>query len=320
MGGSFRLESVAGLVWNTHYAHQANYFASEMKLIDPEIMVGAVFEVSFLQAAWMNAVLPHMTTWNDEVLATLSNDIDFMSVHFYAPFDKLGSSDALSHLVLASPMVFSQNLELLGESLQTYNRNDLTIAVTEYNTFFGDEIQLDERTAEPEAALFQGLMLFEMMRNPKVVLANNWSLINNSVFGMMRTNINGDVSTRPTYPVFQSLAQQANNQLLSSSISSPGYTVDPIGNIPEIEHVPYLDAVVTHSLLSGHTIVNVINRSMDQSSMLTITGLPGGLEVDEIISYSGTSALQWHLPVYSKASAGQPIRISPFSYTQIIYR
>lgn len=302
------------------YAQTANQFAAEMKRIDPDIKIGAALEISFLQAAWMQQVLPHMTTWNDEVLAVLSDNIDFLSVHFYAPFDKLFSNARLSQLVLAGPLVFSQNLRLLQEALRTHNRSDIAIAVTEYNTFFGDKVKLDERTAEPEAALFQGLMLFEMMRNPDVILANNWSLINNSVFGMIQTDANNQASTRPTYPVFRTLAQQANSQFLSSTVTSPGYTVAAKGNIPQLDHVPYIDAVSTTNLSSGHITINVINRSLDSSSMLTITGLRSELKSAEIVSYSGNQAAQWRVSVESNSSAGQPINIPPFSYTRIIFR
>lgn len=249
-----------GYVKASDYAKKASEFASALKQANTNVHVGAALEISFTQAAWMANVFPHLVTWNTDVIPGLSEDIDFVSLHFYAPYDKYFSDDRLTDLTLAGPVVFKENLAILEQQLQQSERYDIQFAITEYNTFFGDTRVLDPRTAGPEAALFSALMLFEMARNPRVILANHWSLLNNAVFGLFGKDKQANWSVRPSFDVMTILSAQATNHVLPATIDSPHYSVEAKGNIPKIDKVPMIDALATRDS-DGVGYYNIVNRS-----------------------------------------------------------
>lgn len=270
-----------------NYGKKLREFAAAMKRVDPDIKIGAALEISFLQADWMPGIYPHMETWNEEVLQTAGDAIDFVSLHFYAPFDKASNRD-LRQLVLAAPITFEQNLELVKKHLRQYVAEDVELTITEYNTFFGDTVKLDPRTASTEAALFNALMLFSFMRNPDITLANHHSLLNNDVFGMLETTTTGQLNKRPTFDVFEQLSQFSNRWMLPIQILSDGYPQNAKGNVGEITDVPYIDAVAV-SNEKGFDVA-IVNRAYSNSVTLrmNIEGDTSSREI-QVVSFRSTN-------------------------------
>ena len=297
------------------YAQRVNDFARAMKQVDPSLKIGAVLELSFLNAAWMKNVFPHMVTWNDEVLENLSNQVDFASLHFYAPFDKTWLDDNTLKLALSGPQVFVQNIDILKKQLAQHNRMDLELAVTEYNTFFGDKVKLDRRTAYTEGAIFNGLLLFQMIREPQIILANHWSLVNNAVFGMLGSSTISTVEFRPVYTVFKHLAEQQGWSVLASKVYSPGYKITAKGNIPAIKTVPYLDVLVTKNVNSTKIRFNIINRSHEHAMDIILEGYQPILSNITITSWNGIEKTGWNKQHSKLGNLNSGIRVDPFSFT-----
>ncbi|WP_367156015.1 alpha-L-arabinofuranosidase C-terminal domain-containing protein [Methylomonas sp. HYX-M1] len=247
----------------SNYAARVKDFAKAMKTVDPSIKVGVALEASFTQAAWMVNVYPHLLSWNEQVIKHLDASLDFVVVHFYAPFDKMFFNNDLKRLVLAGPMVFAQNLASVKGLLATHQRDRMEIAVTEYNTFFGEKVVLDKRISSAESALFNAMMLFAMMRDDKVVLANHWSLLNNSSFGMLQYQ-DGVLLKRPNYDVMTLLSQMAQGSVLDTKVQSPAYSIDAKGNLPALAQVPYLDAIAVIGA-NKDLLLAVVNRGLEDS-------------------------------------------------------
>ncbi len=256
------------------YARKVVKFAKAMKARDPSIKVGAHLEASFLQAAWMKNVHPHLLTWNEEVLKVAGRDIDFVVLHFYAPFDKLPSEDDLHRLVWAGPVVFEQNVAAIRVMLKRFARPGVKIALSEYGTFFGGKVAPHPRIGSTENALFSALILFTCIRDPDITMANHWSLINNSSFGILRTTPAGRLTTRPTYQVLRSLAPMAGMKVLPLRIDGNGYAVQARGNIPGLKKVPYLDAVAVRGD-DGLVRLAVVNRSPNATVEATLSFVAG---------------------------------------------
>jgi alpha-N-arabinofuranosidase len=310
-----------GYVTADEYARRASEFAAAMKSADPAISVGAAVEVSFSQAAWMKDVYPHLLVWNERVIRGLSEDVDFLSLHFYAPFDKSLSDSTLAGVVLAAPLVFRDNVASVRDLLRTHGRQDVALAVTEYATFFGDERSLDLRTAGPESALFIALMLFEMAGQADIVLANHWSLVNNDVFGLVEIDAEGEVRRRPTQHVFAALAAQRGNRIIETAIASPSYSVAALGNVPSLQEVPYLDALGTVED-GGRKVVNLVNRSTDTALAVALNETGARLQSAIVTQWHGASAELWESGYSQSRLAADEVGsltivLPPFSFTTV---
>ncbi len=293
------------------YAQKFLKFSRALKKADSRVRVGAVLEGAFLSAQWIGSVHPHMVTWNDEVLSLAAREMDFAIVHFYGPFDELYRENDLRKLVYAAPLAFARNLDLLATKFSRYGRPDLPVAVTEYNTLFGEVTEIVPRTFSTEGGLFLGLMLFEFMRNERVVLANHWSLMDNVMFGMIQRHGNG-VLLRPTYNVFKAIARFRNGHLLQVEVAGDGYSVHARGNVPALAHVNYVDAAaVRHA--DGQMLVAIINRSPDASvtTRLSLTGA-GGQSVIEGFTLSPAdreTRTMWHRKSLSPVSVSGTLEL-----------
>lgn len=269
----------AGYTTAAAYAKKLVAFSRHMKSRHPSIKIGAGLEVSFLQAAWMDKIYPHMTTWNEEVLKIAGQDIDFVSLHYYTPFDKTFDKNVLKKLIWAGPLVFEQNTKRIKSLLRKYSRPGVEVVVSEYNIYFGEKKKLGSRIASTDASLYMAMMMFGFIRDEQITMANHWSLLNNDVFGMLKTERGKiEITRRPTYEVFRDLAKFAGYRVLKSSITANGYSVDAKGNIPHLEEVPYVDFIAAGNS-SGEFMIAAVNRSPLE-------------QVKASISFSGTGTAE----------------------------
>ncbi len=245
------------------YGRRIIEFARAMRQRDPTIRIGAHLEASFLQAPWMAPIYPHMATWNEALLKVAGKEIDFAVLHFYVPHDKVWDDKALTRLVMAGPLVFEKNLATIRGLLERHARPDIEIALTEYGTYFGEKLLLSKRIESTESALFNSMLLFSVIRDGGLVMANHWSLVNNSRFGMLAAAPGKPIVRRPNHQSLAALSALAGKSRLPVTYSGPHYKVEARGNIGAQPRVPMLDAVAGRDDRTGRTTLLVINRSLD---------------------------------------------------------
>lgn len=263
-----------GHVSAMEYGRKIIEFVRKMRARDPKVRIGAHLEASFLQAAWMPAIYPHMATWNEEVLKIAGREIDFAILHFYVPHDELWNERDLARLVWAGPLVFEQNLLRIRSLLKQYARPEVELALTEYGTYFGEKLLLSRRIASTEGALFNALMLMTLIRDGGFAMANHWSLINNSRFGMLEATAGQTLLKRPTYAAFSMIASLSGMTYLPVHYAGPGYRVQARGNVSALPEVPLLDAIAGRDDATGKISMIVVNRSPDEAVEIDIAA-PG---------------------------------------------
>jgi alpha-N-arabinofuranosidase len=275
-------------------------FARAMKARDPRIKVGAHLEVSFSQAAWMKGLMPHLLTWNEEVLKVCAKEIDFVVLHFYSPFDTLPAEDDLHRLVWSSSIVFTQNAAMVRGLLKRYGTpgRGVEMAVTEYGTFFGEKIAPGPRIGTVENALFSALLLFACTREPDVTLANHWSLLNNSSFGMLRTR-GGLLERRPTFEAIRQLAPLAGGRTIGLDVQCGSFAVKAKGSVPALPEVSVLDGIAVRGK-GGDLTVAVVNRSPRGAVDASIS-FGGGRAPEKLVvrTLAGGEDGTWKAPVES---------------------
>jgi alpha-N-arabinofuranosidase len=283
------------------YAEKFLAFAKEMRKRVPGVKLGVTLDVAFLQAAWMKWVMPHMTTWNEDVLKIAGPEVDFAVVHWYAPFDKVKGDSALAQLIWSSPDVLGENLGRIRALLRTHARPGAEIAITEYGTAFNDKGFLDQRITSTEHALHVALILMQLMGEPDVVIANNWSLLNNSVFGILETASSGTLRRRPSFEVFKELSAFGGRRIVPVQVTGDAYRVKAIGNIPERPEVSIVRASAALGD-GGELRVALVNRSADRSAKVTlrVAGAKGTRALRGVVlepaSRGGDPAPAWAAP------------------------
>lgn len=275
------------------YAQRFIEFRNAMRARDASIKVGLDVEVTFTQAAWMANVYPFLLTWNEDVLKAAGQQADFVSLHFYAPQDKLWSEKTLAQTVWASPMVFTQNVARLRAQLAKYARPDTQLLVTEYGTAFADKVAPSARIASTQTALYDASMLFAFARDGGIARAQNWSLSNNSQYGTMVLAANTPMQKRPAYTVYAALKDWAGARLLPMDVGTPNYAVSAIGNVPALPSVPVVDSLAALDA-NGRLRIALVNRSIDQTLPVSIvTQTPRRPGTSLLAVSGGPAAAQW---------------------------
>lgn len=273
------------------YAARLGEFARTMKKRDPAIKIGAIMEASFQEAGWLASVLPGLATWNEKLLKALGPEVDFLSLHFYTPFDTLGKEADLNRLVWAGPVAFERTLARIREQARASGHPNLEIAVTEYGTFFGEKVTLNPRIASTENALFNTLLMMSFMRAPDVTIANNWSLVNNSQFGMLSWE-GGKLGMRPWREAWLRLRDFAGARLVPVEVQSEGYAVAAKGNVPAIAQLAAIDAVAVRSDRGWR--LALVNRSPEREVDVALDSrggpLPDDLDMTTLIAERGGKA------------------------------
>jgi alpha-L-arabinofuranosidase len=252
------------------YADRFLAFQRAIKARDPSAKVGAILEASLTQASWLASAFPAVAAWNEEVLSRVGRSADFFVVHLYGPFDiRQQVSDAdVRRLALAAPDVLAENVLALADRLRAYGPN-AEFVVSEYGEFIDPDANgIPGRVAMTEGALFNALMLMKLIDMSNVTHANQWSLVNNYVFGMMTTE-SGRVSTRPLYELFSWLAKMGGGRVLPVTGSSDTYNVSAGGNVPSRGNIAMVQGTAVRRV-DGSMLAVFINRSPDTEVRTTI--------------------------------------------------
>ncbi len=146
-------------------------FRSEMRRIDPTILVGAV-GISFGNSPdyWIN-----YNNWGNEVIAAAGSVMDFYSIHEYAYVDPPANRQA----ALAQPQSTWQSIMADIETSfdQHANGRRVPIAVTEYNMFAVQDYDNGQWMTQGVNLLFMADTIGQMMKNG-FAIANQWDLAN----------------------------------------------------------------------------------------------------------------------------------------------
>lgn len=323
VGNELYAEREHGSLPPVEYGRAVARFAAALRTRFPGVQVGAMLEGAFQQAAWARAAVPKLLDWNEAVLASCGREIDFVALHFATPFDTHWLEDDLHRLVWAGPVAFEMTVAAVKQLLQRHARADLPIVVSEYTTFFGETTAPSARIAGTENALFCALMLFAMMRDPSIVAAANWSLLNNGTFGLLATDRDGRLSPRPAFDCFRLLAGFAGARLVPLRITAPGYAVTAKGNVPALAEVPMLDGVGRQAA-GGSFELALVNRSPTDLLQVSIATPAHRVALDGGESYAMVrdDPASWRLDRIAAAGAADSLSIPlpPASFASLHLR
>lgn len=155
------------------YAQRFNAASQAMKVVDPTIKLGVV----------LTNDAPG-TVWNEFVLTDVAGHADFVVVHAYLPrhdsdTPPAAPADELFANALAAPAQLERMLEQYRTLItQTTGRNDLPIAVTEFNGLFLGEDPVPYRFCLGNALLNAEFLRVFLRPENGVFLANHWLFLN----------------------------------------------------------------------------------------------------------------------------------------------
>ncbi len=252
------------------YAAKFRAMRNAMRAVDASISVGACCEICFQKAPWASSVLPDLLKWNSRLAQLAGKEIDFLSCHFYGPFDTSPHRQKIHNAIFALPVLFSDTIKDLRSLFPAGKR----IAVTEYNLGFGDKAPLDPMVAGYESGLFTALMLQTFVREG-VLLANHWSILGNDVFGMIESAATGRI--RPSGVFMKAVTDAASNHTMKVDVSSPTYDITGLGSVPAMKGIPIVHVTAFSSVQAapgtdyrGDMAIMVINTSQADSVNMAV--------------------------------------------------
>ena len=106
-------------------------------------------------------------------------------------------------------------------------------------------------------------------------MANLAQLVN--ALGMINTS-DTDMVDSPIYSAFQLYRDHALGLAVNSQITADTYDNAPLGNIPSLHGVPYLDASATVDTEKKQATLIVVNRHYDRpiAARIDLRNMPGG--------------------------------------------
>jgi len=300
IGNEIYSPATPGYSTAAEYAAKVKTFATAMKAMDPAIKIGVALEASFQKAAWMQAVYPHLLTWNEQVLKGCGQDIDFVVLHYYGPFDKMDDETALRKLVWAGPVVFKQTVDGIRALLQAHSKASVEMVVNEYNTAFESAETLNPRIGSTVSSLFNAMLLFACMRDDRITMANHWLFTQNTPLGLTEISADGATLThRPTFEVLKQLGAWAGSRVVPITITCPTYATVALGNVPQLSGIPVLDGIAALAA-DGTVRIAIVNRdpAAAVASTLNIRGgnEPVSLSTATLRPAGGTDIYTWDAP------------------------
>jgi alpha-L-arabinofuranosidase len=274
------------------YARRFLEFRRVIKARVPDARLGLVLEGSFLQAAWVPRVLPHLPGWNDTVLRVAGSQADFVVMHFYAPHDTVWRDTELERVVMAGADVFATNLQQIRAQLRAAGRPDTDILLSEYGLAFGERIAPSSRIASVEGALFAAALLTKALQVPQVRGTQYWSLLNNSSFGALET-ASGRLARRPVFDALSTMARLAPGRWVTAQVQAPVFETRALGAVPALSGLPELLVAATQQ--SDDTLrVNFVNRAADRPlKVLLDTEIQRASASGTVFSAGSRTASSW---------------------------
>lgn len=228
------------------FAARANEYINAMKAADGRIAIGVPLRLDKLGAL----PLVHFPGYAETVLRTVTAPIDFVSLHnAYLPLLYKGGKggtnpdvDDLFSVLMAASRVVSEdiaNVRTLWKQVRP--TQPLAIAVTEYSSMFTLGGGLDANVSSIGGALYLADVLRVFATTPELIMANQWSLNGNGIFGALNT----DGTMRPSAVVLQLYAHLYRGNVVKSTVTSPTFDSPAMGVVPEYKGTPLISALTT---------------------------------------------------------------------------
>ena len=245
------------------YGRLAIETARAMRLLAPDLELVACGSSS--------SSMPTFGSWEKEVLELTYEEVDYISCHAY--YDP-GGGDLASFLAAAADMDrFVSTVVAIADEVGARRRNPkrINISFDEWNVWSIAKFQAQGRLRDwPVApriiedeytvadAVVVGSLLISLLRHSdRVTAACLAQLVN--VIAPIRSEPGGASWRQTIYHPFALTSRHAVGDVLRVEPKTPSYET------PRYGEVPLIDAIATHDPDSRHTVLFVVNRSLDQA-------------------------------------------------------
>jgi len=286
--------------WQTGHVDPETYgrkcleFVRAMKATDPNIVLIAV---GVNETGLSNGI--DFYPWNERVLNMVSNAIDYLSAHHYAPgpellrtVEKRPSDEELYYPIVGFPEEMKHILREDIKLLERFSeRKSIDLAYDEWNVWIdGNEKNgLEERYLLRDGLYAAGMLHAFFLFPERVRITNIAQLVN--VLGVISTSETALVLT-PLYWALKLYRDHFGPILLENQVECETFAIERIGTIDKNERVPFLDAASSWDPEKETVSLAVINRHREKAieTQVTIEGMP--LDKDaELYVLSGKDAL-----------------------------
>ena len=274
------------------FARRANRFIGALRAIDP----GAVIGLPLTMDRRNGIPTTHVFGFTPQVLAGITERIDFVSVHdAYMPFGgKDADPAALYWAAMAATRTVRADMDAMQRALRAWRPDAaLPLAVTEYSAMFTlGAGATDQWAATPAAALYAADALRLFATSPDVLLANQWSLSANWVFGA----ITAHGFTRPVYTAMAWMGQALQGERVAATLRSDTVATPSVGLSAAQPALPLVESLVTREAGRAWRIA-LIQKDPRRAAQgrVTLAGLP----IDGVRS---ARLETWHAPDVFDAS------------------
>lgn len=258
-----------------HYGEDFILFVQAMKLVDPEIKIGAVG----LADSHGKGDADHDSPWNATVLEMTKNYLDFLVLHLYYPSAPADPVPYHSRTWFAAVMgAASQALAHLQEirsMIDTSSKRgkQIWVVVSEYGLWPADS-KSGQDYANLARALYDGdLLLFLVKQGQElgVNLATAWNLHGNNTTAAIRFDFKSESRVvRPQFFVYELLQKYLGRAVIPVQVTAPTLSAPHVGNVGPLKDIPSLQALAALNP-PGHLKLFVLNRSLDRDLTTSVT-------------------------------------------------
>jgi alpha-N-arabinofuranosidase len=280
------------------FARRANAFVAALRAIEPDAVIGLPLTMDR-----RNGIpTTHVFGFTAQVLAGITARIDFVSVHdAYMPFGgKSADPAALYWGAMAATRSVRADMDAMQRALHAWRPGvTLPLAVTEYSAMFTlGEGATDQWAATPAAGLYAADALRLFASSPDVLLANQWSLSANWVFGA----ITAHGFTRPVYTAMAWMGQALQGERVApAAMRSDSVATPSVGLAAAVPALPLVESLVTREAGRAWRVA-LIQKDPRRSAQgrISLAGLP--------IAKVRTVRLEtWHAPDVFDAADSQAL-------------
>ena len=325
------------------YARAYDVYARAMRAVDPDLTLIAVGVPTDLYGHW-----------NEDVLRTITEQIDQFSVHYYSiRTEKWQVRPADELLYLPKIAAAHEVAMMVDETIAIMDRyskqGQLPIAFDEWNTYSGAKAPDYIDNYNLADALYTGALMNACIeRCDRIHLSAIYHLINpmgsylvTPLYKWEEVNLGRGgawvpVSTGespaepavikvPSTLVMELMTRYRGSLGLACTIESPMFDSPEAGNLPEQFGIPCIDASATYDEASGQIYLSVVNRDVNNPIRLGLMGL--GQLPQQVQAYivTGETPLSTNTPqqphavsITEQTLAGDALVIPPHSYMMCV--
>lgn len=249
------------------YARRYLEFREEMLDADPGILTMVVgTDGSF------------MPEWNRIVLDIIGDKADLLSFHAYVPgFEHFLSylrrerrdPDGVYYAMVGAGAEVERRISWTEDTLRASlgPHSHIRLALDEWNLWWKPTQTYRAVFTMREALAVAGI-LNTLHRNAHIVeMANIAQLVN--VLGLILV-VGDEVKLNSIYHPFLLFAQEAGRFLVPLEVESDSYCTPPLGLIPALDKVPYLDVSATLSLGKDRVAAFLVNRHLTEEIVVDV--------------------------------------------------